>query len=68
MKMIFECLVPSVQYGDDPDGPLKASLAKLQQRFTDGFKEEAEHNFLVGEDQPIQFMGQGEDDMEISHR
>ena len=39
MKMIFERLIPGVQDGDDPHRSAKTPLAKLKERFTDGFKE-----------------------------
>ena len=68
MKMIFEGLVPGVQHGDDPKGSLKTSLAKLQQRFTDGFKQKTQANLFVGQDQPVKFMGQGKHQMEVPHR
>jgi len=41
MKMIFEGLIPGVQDGDDAKGSSKSPLAKLQQRFTDGFKQKS---------------------------
>ena len=65
--MIFEGLVPRVQDGDEANGSLQTGMAKLQQRFTDGFKEQAEQNLFVGEDQTVKLMGQGKDQMEVSY-
>ena len=47
MKMILEGLVPGVQHGNDSKGSLKTPLAKLKQRFTNGFKEKTEQIFLL---------------------
>ena len=68
MKMVFERLVPSVEHGDDSNRSAKASSAKLQERFTNGFKQKTQANLFVGEDQPVKFMGQGKHQMEIPHR
>jgi hypothetical protein len=46
----------------------KAPLTKLKQRFTDRFEQKSQDNFLVGENQPIQFMRQGKNQMKVSHR
>ena len=66
--MIFESLIPGVKHGDDPDGSLKTRAAKLQQGLTDGFKEKAQANLFVGEDQTVKFVRQGKHQMEVSHR
>jgi hypothetical protein len=68
MKMIFKRLIPGVQHGDHSKGSLKVGLTKLEQRFTDGFKQKTQANLLVGQDQPVKFMGQGKHPMEVSHR
>jgi hypothetical protein len=41
MKIVLQFLVPGVQHGDDAHGCAKTSSAKLKQRFTDGFKQQA---------------------------
>ena len=38
MKVIFEGLIPGMKHGDDSYRCAQTPLAKLQQRFTDGFK------------------------------
>ena len=65
--MIFESLIPGVQHGDDPHRSAKTGAAKLKQGFTDGFKEKAEQNLFMGEDQPVKLVRQSEDQMEIAH-
>ena len=68
VEVIFEGLIPGVQHGDDPHRAAQAPSAKLQQRFTDSLKQKTQANLFVGQDQPIQFMGQGKHHMEVSHR
>src|SRR4029450_7402271 len=68
MKMIFERLIPGVQNRDDAQRSAQSALAKLQERFTDGFKQQSKENLFVGEDQAVEFMRQSEDQMEVSHR
>jgi hypothetical protein len=68
MKMILEGLIPGVQDGDDAQGSTEATSAKLKQRFTDGFKKNPEHDLLIGEDQAVEIMRQGENQMKVSHR
>ena len=41
MKMVFERLVPGVEHSDDPKRSAKAPSAKLQERFTNGFKQKS---------------------------
>lgn len=50
MKMILKGLVPGVQHSNDTDGSLKTCLAKLQQGFTDSFKQKTQYDLLVGKD------------------
>lgn len=66
--MIFKRLIPGVQDGDDAQGSTEATSAKLKQRFTNGFKKNPEHDLLVGEDQAVEIIRQGENQMKISHR
>jgi hypothetical protein len=68
MEMVFERLIPGMQDGDDPDGSLQTGAAKLQQGLTDGFKEQAEENLFVGENQAVENVGQGKHQVKISHR
>ena len=68
MKMILKGLVPGVQHSNDTDGSLKTCLAKLQQGFTDSFKQKTQANLFVGEDQAVKFVWQGKHQMEVSHR
>jgi len=65
--MIFESLIPGMQDGDDPDGSLQTGAAKLQQGPTDGFKEQAQENLFVGEDQTVENVRQGKHQMEVSY-
>ena len=41
MKMVIEDLIPGMKHSDDPHRSFKAPLAKLQERFTDGFKQKS---------------------------
>jgi hypothetical protein len=41
MKMIFESLIPGMKHGGNSHRCAKAPLAKLKQRFTDGFKQKS---------------------------
>ena len=41
MKMVIEDLIPGMKHGDNPERCAKAPLAKLQERFTDGFKQKS---------------------------
>ena len=68
VKMVVESLIPGVQHGDDPHRSTKACSAKLKQRFTDGFKQQAEQNFFVGQDHTVEEVGQGKHQMKIAHR
>jgi hypothetical protein len=56
-----------MQHGDDSDSSLKTRPAKLKERFADGFKQKSEQNLFVGEDQVIENVRQGKDQMEIAH-
>src|SRR5439155_24840338 len=68
VKMVVEGLVPGMQHGDDSDSSLKTRAAKLKERFADGFKQKSEQNLFAGEDQAVENVRQGKDDMEIAHR
>ena len=68
MKMIFERLIPGMKHSGNPQSSAQTSLAKLKERFADGFEQKSQQNLFVGENQTIKFVGQGEDQMEISHR
>lgn len=68
MKMVFERLVPGVQYGDNPKGSAQTASAKLDQRFADRFKQKSQDDPLVGKDQAVELMRQGENQMKVSHR
>ena len=41
MKMVIEDLIPGMEDGDDSHRSAQAPLAKLQERFTDGFKQKS---------------------------
>ena len=56
VEVIFKGLIPCVEDGDDSKGSLKTGLAKLQQRFTDRFKQNTQAHFFVGQDQTVQFV------------
>ncbi len=66
--MIFERLVPGMKDGDNSKSPAQTAFAKLQQRFTDGFKQKTQDDLFVSENQSVKFMGQSEDQMKVSHR
>ena len=66
--MVLELLIPGVQHRDETDLSAQTPLAKLKQCFADGFKEQAEENLFVGENQAVEKVRQGEDQMEVSHR
>jgi hypothetical protein len=68
MKMVLERLVPGVQYGDNPKGSAQTASAKLDQRLADRFKQKSQDDPLVGKDQAVELMGQGENQVKVSHR
>ena len=39
MKMIQQCLVPGMEHREETDLSAQACMAKLNERFADGFKE-----------------------------
>ena len=41
VEMIFERLIPSVEYRNESDLSAKMPMAKLEQRFTDRFEQNA---------------------------
>jgi hypothetical protein len=43
-------------------------MAKFNERFADGLKEMSEQNLFVGQYQTVEFVGQGELQIEVSHR
>src|SRR3990167_3237042 len=67
MEVVFEGLIPGVQDGDDAHGSTKTGAAKLKQGLTDGFEEKAEENLFVGEDQAVENVRQGKDQMKVTH-
>ena len=66
--MVLELLIPGVQHRDETDLSGQTPVAELQQRLTDGFKEQAEENLFVGKDQAVEKVRQGEHQMKVSHR
>ena len=66
--MVFERLVPGVKHRDDSHCSFKTSAAELEQRFADRFEQEIQDDLLVGENQPVKFMGQGKHQMEVPYR
>jgi hypothetical protein len=68
MKMIQQGLVPGMKHRDEADLSAKTSTAKLDERFANGFKEMTQQNLFVGQYQTVDFVRQGEHQMEVAHR
>lgn len=68
MKMAFKLLIPGMQYSHKTEFSPKLVFAKGKERFSDGFKQNREDQGFVFQDEGIQFMGQGKDDMEVCTR
>ena len=66
--MVFKRLVPGVQDGDHSKGTAQTAFTKIEQCFTDRFKQKIQDDLLVGEDQAVEFMRQGKNQMKVSHR
>ena len=68
MKMIQQGLVPGVQNCGDPQAPTQTTARKLRQGLPDRLKQDIDERFLVDQDQRVQFVRQGKDQMKISGR
>jgi hypothetical protein len=68
MKMIQQGLVPGVQNCGDPQAPTQTTAGKLRQGLPDRLKQDIDERFLVDQDQGVQFVWQGKDQMKISGR
>jgi hypothetical protein len=67
MKMVFEDLVPGVKHRDNSNSSTQAAFTKLQQRFADRLEQKTQNGFLMRENQAVKFMGQGENQVKVSH-
>lgn len=68
MKMRLELLIPGVKDGYKAQFPSKLVTPKLKQGPGNGLEEDIAHHGFVVEDEGVELMGQGEDDMEIGNR
>jgi hypothetical protein len=57
-----------MQHRDETDLTAKTRVAKVNERFADGFKEMTQQNLFVSQYQAIELVRQGEHKMEVPHR
>ena len=67
MEVIAEGLVPSVQHTDEPQRAVEVSAAKLEQGLRDSFEQDIAEHLLVHQQEWIEFVRQGEYEMEVAH-
>ena len=67
MKMGLKLLIPSMQNSHKSQFSAKLLFTELCQCLGDGFKEDAEHQGFVLQDEGIQLMRQGENNMEVGN-
>jgi len=65
MKMGLKLLIPGMQYGHEAQFSTEFVPAESEQSLSDGFKQDGEHHGFVFQDEGIQLMGQGKDDVEV---
>ncbi len=67
MGMVHQVLSPSVQDRDESDlrAKMLPGFRELGQGFRNRFKQDAVEGFLIPEDEGIQKIGDGEDDVEV---
>ena len=65
MNMAPQSLPPSVQHFDDPDLTSILPLGRLRQYIADAAKVQFVEDFLMSRDDTIEFVWQGEDDMQV---
>ena len=64
MKMIQQGLIPGVEHGEESDFAFQVGSSEIGKSLGNGFEEDVEQNFLIDEYQRVQFVGQGEDQMD----
>jgi len=68
MEVIAQRLVPGVKHTDETEQTAEVSTSKLEQGLRDRFEQDVADDFLVGEGERIQFVREGEDEMEVTDR
>ena len=66
--MGLKLLIPGMQHGHEAQFSTKLVLAKGEQSFSYGFKQDGEDHGLVFQDEGIQLMGQRKYDVEVGTR
>ena len=59
-------LIPGVEHGQKGELASQMSPAKIEQRLGDRVEQQRQQDLLVGQNQGVQFMGEGEDQMEVT--
>jgi hypothetical protein len=68
MKVIPEGLVPGVKDRQETDLSMQMGPPEIGQRFGNRFEEDVEQDFLIGENQRIQFVRKRENEVEVTGR
>ena len=66
MKVIPQGLVPGVKDSQETDLSVQMGSPEVGQRFRDRFKEDVEQDFLVGENERIQFVRERENEVKVT--
>ena len=68
VKVIQQGLIPGVENGEETDLAFQMGSSEIGKSFRHRLEEDVAENFLVGEDQRIQFMRNSKDEMEVANR
>jgi hypothetical protein len=68
VKVIAQGLIPGVKDSQKADLAVQMGPSEVGQCFGNGFEEDGEQDFLVGENQRIQFVGECENKVEVPGR
>src|SRR4029434_3581859 len=68
MEVRPQGLIPGVQHHSAPDLPAEVAVSKLHERLTRRVEQEGQQRSFVREDEGIEGVGHGKDQVEIGHR
>ena len=66
VNMIQQSLIPGMEHGQKPDLAFQMGSAEVRQSLGNGLEEDSEQDLLIDEDQRVQFMRKGKDQMEVA--
>ena len=68
VEMRTEGLIPGVEHGQKAQLAAQMSPAKIEQRVGDGLEQQRQQDLFVGQNQRVQLMREGENQMEVADR